>query len=209
MMRCLLRLLLVTILTAAADRDSSPVVFWHSEGQRRGTTVLALGGGLAGATIELCSASLADGGLGDCSNTTKVLSSWAGAVTFQLPGPAGSSVPYKFRACIGKSCSIFLTLNVPVVWWAQGDASFGAGATATQGSGWLKVYGRSLGFDTNGQCSPSTIESIGPAVGTSAVLVRSNGGGTRCILETQAASCYDATFTLPACATPGNWTLQV
>ena len=211
-------ILLLLVLTTV-PLHGSPIVFWHSEGQRGGTTVLALGGGLTNTSIELCSLSSSSNTstLDDCSNATKVLDSWDGAVTFYLPlRNKQHTTSHKFRACTSHtSCSNWRSLNVPVVWWAQGDASSaGQTTTATANSGWLKVYGRSLGFNLDGECMPSTITNVGPAVGTTAVLVNVQSTerteeGTRCVLKTLAASCYDATFALPKCATPGTWTLQL
>ena len=41
-------------LAAASPPAVAPAIFWNSEGHRSDTTVLALGGNLAGSVIELC-----------------------------------------------------------------------------------------------------------------------------------------------------------
>eukprot|EP01048_Picozoa_sp_COSAG05_P009785 COSAG05_NODE_824_length_7108_cov_616.375375_5_plen_862_part_00 len=190
---------------------ATPAVFWHSEGNGANTTVLALGGGLLGATIELCGAAAGSSDPSSCSNATMVLDAWDGAVKFRLPaaGTGPGATPHTFRACARGTCSDWRSLNAPALWWAQGDASTNGTAIATTGSaGWLKVYGRSLGFDVAGACTASTRAVVSPATSTKAVLFRV-GDSQHCELETRAASCYDATFGLPACAKPGTYTLQL
>ena len=199
-----------------------PTIFWHSEGQVGGSTVLALGGGLGDTLVHVCPAGTVSGGAGCQTVTPDPDTSWDGSVKFRLPG--GPVVqPWSFRACAHSAddtprraaqpagpCSAWHTINVPTLWWAQGDASTGPRPRATAGStGWLRAYGRSLGVDSSGRCSPSVRELVGPAQSTKAVLVDSTDPGRTCVLETRAASCYDATFAIPACATPGNYTLQL
>ena len=122
--------------------------------------MLTLGGGLQGAAIELCSGPDRLGSDGAaCSNATLVLDAWDGAVQFKLPAASTASrsaaKPHTFRACVHGACFDWRSLNAPALWWAQGDASRNGTAIATAGAGWLKVYGRSLGFDAAGDVPDS------------------------------------------------------
>ena len=127
------------LLAAESASAAAPVVFWSSEAQPPGSTVMAMGGGLAGATVQLTDAS------GGALAPPRVLGSWDGSVKFALPA-AGATAAFRFRACTGKTaCSGWRTVNAPDIMWAVGDASANATAVTTQG-GWLKLYGRSLGF---------------------------------------------------------------
>ena len=44
----------VLLLCAGTASSLCPALFWNSEGHRSGSTVMALGGGLANATITVC-----------------------------------------------------------------------------------------------------------------------------------------------------------
>lgn len=185
--------------------------------------MLVLGGGLSNTLIHICPETKV--GRSRCQTVTPERDiSWDGSVKFRLPG-APVMHPWSFRACVRSAafskeseqigqraalCSAWHTINIPALWWAQGDASTGPKPRATGDStGWLRTYGRSLGVDPSGSCTPSVRESVGPAQSTKAVLVDRVNASTTCMLETRAASCYDATFAMPACATPGNYTLQI
>lgn len=204
-------------------RTRVPTIFWHSEGQVGGSTVLALGGGLNNTLIHICSKTKS--GRSQCQTVIPYRDiSWDGSIKFRLPGDP-VVLPWSFRACAGSAdnseesereveagalCSAWHTINIPALWWAQGDASSGPAPRVTGDStGWLRAYGRSLGIDSSGSCSPSMRDSISPAQATKAILVDLADASRTCVLETQAASCYDTTFGMPACATPGNYTLQI
>ena len=186
--------LLVAESGDAADGTAAPVVFWSSEAQPPGSTVMAMGGGLAGATVQLTDAS------GGALAPPSVLSTWDGSVKFGLPA-AGATAAFRFRACTGKTaCSGWRTVNVPDIMWAVGDASANATAVATQG-GWLKLYGRSLGFTGGGACAASTVADPSPAtLSSSMATLTPLGGGAPVTLPVSAASCYDATLSVAATA---------
>jgi hypothetical protein len=194
-------------LAAIAAVESAPVVFWHSEGQGPNTTVMAMGGGLAGVGVQL-----RDAVSGQALPAPQVLDSWDASVKFALPPaptwrtPATSSIAYQFRACAGpQACSGWRSINSPDITWASGDMSANASTVATVG-GWLKVYGRSLGFTTNGDCAPATVQAPGPASGTAATLI---SGSTSIKLTPSAASCYDASFALPLTIEPGQYNFSI
>lgn len=193
----------------SSSESSSPVIFWHSEAQGPNTTVLAMGAGLEGASVQL-----QDAVTGAPVPAPRVLGSWEASVKFSLPPaptwrtPTSSSIAYRFRACSAKnhgSCSGWRSINSPDITWASGDRSANATAVATP-SGWLKVYGRSLGFTSSGQCAAATVRMPGPASGTVATLT---SGSTSIKLIANSASCYDATFALPSTLAPGQYNLSI
>eukprot|EP01050_Picozoa_sp_SAG11_P015237 SAG11_NODE_1953_length_4008_cov_5.134561_4_plen_271_part_00 len=193
----------------SSSESSSPVIFWHSEAQGPNTTVLAMGAGLEGASVQL-----QDAVTGAPVPAPRVLGSWEASVKFSLPPaptwrtPTSSSIAYRFRACSAKnhgSCSGWRSINSPDITWASGDRSANASAVATP-SGWLKVYGRSLGFSSSGQCAAATVRMPGPASGTVATLT---SGSTSIKLIANSASCYDATFALPSTLAPGQYNLSI
>ena len=195
-----------TQLGDAVAPPSPPTVFWNSEGQEQNTTVLAMGGGLEGAVIQM-----QDAASGRSLPAPQVLESWDKSVKFALP-PAPGSIAYRFRACRGGGgsssqavCSGWRSVNSPDITWASGDRSANASSVATAG-GWLKIYGRSLGFTTGGQCATATVQVPGPASGTTATL---STGSTSIKLTPSAASCYDASFALPATIAPGQYNLSI
>ena len=132
---------LMLVAAALNTNAAAPVIFWHSESHRGGSTVLALGGNLASAVIELCTVDAATGARGGCSNATRVVDSHAASVKFAVGGARPPSQAYVFRACAaGGGCSRWRALNVPALWFLQGDASASEAAAATSGpGGWLKV----------------------------------------------------------------------
>ena len=190
---------------AAASAAAPPVIFWNSEASLPGTTVMAIGGGLADATVEL---EVAGGGAVVAS--PQVLGSWDGSLQFLLPA-AGPTTAYRFRACLAggdtNPCSGWRTVNVPDIMWAVGDSSANATAVATPG-GWLKIYGRSLGFTAAGVCAASTVADPAPATRGTATLAP-RGGGTPVALKVSAASCYDATMAVPPTVAAGAYTLTL
>ena len=190
----------------AAANEAAPaaVIFWSSEASKPGTVVMAMGGGLADATVELEA-----GGSGAAVASPQVLSSWDGSLQFLLP-EAGPTAAYRFRACAAgatTACSGWRTVNAPDVMWAVGDSSANATAVATPG-GWLKAYGRSLGFTAGGACTASTVADPAPATLSVATLTPL-GGGTPVVLPVSAASCYDATMAVPATIMAGAYNLTL
>ena len=180
--------------------SSPPVVFWSSEGHEPNTTVMAMGGGLEGATVQL-----QDATSGQPLPAPQVLDSWDASVKFILPSTPISAA-YRFRACSSPAaCSGWRSLNSPDITWASGDRSANASSVATAG-GWLKVYGRSLGFTTSGHCAAATVQVPGPASGTVASM---RSGSTSIKLTPSVASCYDASFALPPTLKPGHYNFSI
>ena len=212
----------------------APVVFWNSEGQVPNTTVLVLGAGLEGCGVTLCH----DKAHTDC-HAAQVLQTSQGSAHFMLPvagataartprgSGAGSYVGVSvgwFRACNGvtHACSDWRPLNSPDVWWMQGDESRSVDPVSSRG-GWLKVFGRALGFGSG--CVPGTYKNAAPATsGTSLVLTpaatatgtkhhRDSAGDVprqkQLVLTPSAASCYDATYSVPHSTPAGRYKVAV
>ena len=185
-----------------------------------GTTVMAMGGSLANATVELVplgtDGAAAAATVSPPPAAARVVGSWDGSIQFLLPGPGGPTRAYRFRACSGAggppnaACSGWRTVNVPDVMWAVGDASANATAVVTQG-GWLKVYGRSLGFTASGACAASTVANSAPAMLSSSIATLTQLGGEKLAtaLPVSAASCYDATMAVPADTPAGEYNLTI
>ena len=190
-------------LIAGAAPTPLPIIFWNSEGHGPNTTVMAMGSGLDGVSIQLQTAT------DHVSLAPQVLDSWDASVKFVLPASATTQA-YRFRACAAasRSCCLWRTINTPAVTWAQGDSSASASAVATAGA-WLKVYGRSMGFTARGDCAAATVRSPAPAFATTATLLSQRPGSAPVELRPTAASCYDASFALPRTLAPGRYTLAV
>ena len=190
-----------------APRVAPPVIFWNSEGQLQNSTVLALGGSLAGASITVCD----DPAHTVCQPAT-VLQSSEASIHFVLP-VAGSNAAW-FQACSHgtSTCSAWRAVNSPDVWWAVGDQSHNASATATPG-GWLRVYGRAIGFGADSSCASANTTHPSPAVtGATAVTltpVGPPGSGSALKIPARSASCYEATFAIPRTAAAGTYALEV
>lgn len=77
-------------------------------------------------------------------------------------------------------------INVPELWWLQGDAGDAASA-----GGWLRVFGRNLNF------------------GGTSTLHLSGGGGRKLLLEATNAGCYSLGFQLPEELEPGTYRVRI
>ena len=117
---------------------------------------------------------------------------------------------------VDAQCSGWRAVNSVDVWWAQGDQSRGAAAAASAG-GWLKVYGRAVGLAGSGYCAPGNTTAAGPAASGVTIatlthhdsLLQTGGKGQKLQIAASAASCYDATFAIPAAAAPGAYSLSI
>ena len=192
-------------------------VWWTSEGHRPNTTVLAMGSSLCYVdTINVCDgdAEHINGppytGASNCS-TAKILGTSESSLQFVLPGSSGDAPKKKvFQVCNpyaagGTPCSPFYSLNRPSLWWSQGDQSSGEAAASSSG-GWLRMYGRSLGWTEAGDCAAATVDQPSPAAGTSAKL---DAGGKSYALDVQASSCYHTELAVPATVPSGEYSLSV
>ena len=155
----------------------------------------------------------------NCS-TASILNTSESSLQFVLPSAGGNGKPRRrvFQICNpyaagGQPCSQYYSLNLPSLWWAQGDASSSEQAVATAG-GWLRLYGRSLGWTTAGECAAGTTDRPSPAVGTTAELLaahpkQNRPEGEPVQLLTTEASCYHAVMSVPATTPAGRYTLSV
>eukprot|EP01052_Picozoa_sp_SAG31_P012836 SAG31_NODE_759_length_12288_cov_5.890475_12_plen_420_part_00 len=225
----LLLLLGLVALPASEVSAAPPTIFWNSEGQLHNSTVLALGGSLAGSTVTVCH----DMAHTSCEPATVLRSSEA-SIHFVLP--IADSASAWFQACAppppsegaatrgtgegaaargtGAACSAWRAVNSPDVWWAVGDQSHNASAIATSG-GWLRVYGRAIGFSADGACVPGNTTHSQPALAgaTTAMLTpigtTSTASASVLKIPARSASCYEATFSIPRTAVAGAYTLEV
>jgi hypothetical protein len=219
-----------TALTAGAsgrDADNPECtemamkVWWTSEGHRPNTTVLAIGGSLCYIdTVNVCDGD-ADKINGppymnaeNCTVAT-ILNTSESSLQFLMSPSDDGGMPRRriFQVCNpyaagGQPCSPYYTLNAPSLWWAQGDGSANGTAVATPG-GWLRLYGRSLGWTADGHCAASTVDNFSPAASTSAVLVPKQAGASSLPLTVAMSSCYHTTLSLPASVPAGEYTLSL
>ena len=155
----------------------------------------------------------------NCSSAT-ILNTSESSLQFVLPPAGDDDKPRRrvFQICNpyaagGQPCSQYYSLNLPSMWWAQGDASSSEEAVVTAG-GWLRLYGRSLGWTLAGECAAGTTDNPSPAVGTTAQLIPAhptqNQPGVELVqLLTTEASCYHTVMSVPAKAPAGLYTLSV
>ena len=189
--------------------------------------MLAIGGSLCAIdTINVCDGDAAriNGppyeNAENCSTAT-ILNTSESSLQFVLPPAEDDDKPRRriFQICNpyaagGQPCSQYYSLNLPSMWWAQGDASSSEEAVVTAG-GWLRLYGRSLGWNLAGECAAGTTDNPSPAVGTTAQLIpahpKQNQPGVEPVqlLTTLEASCYHTVMSVPAKAPAGLYTLSV
>ncbi|OGV66554.1 MAG: hypothetical protein A3K19_23865 [Lentisphaerae bacterium RIFOXYB12_FULL_65_16] len=174
-------------------RGAAPTVFWASDPIRPGETVLACGAGF-GAAPQVVVGRLTDEAPGQPpaaeppwpgdAQAASVFQPNDESVKFLLPSGLKTGV-FAYRITAGDG-TISRLLNVPVLWWAQGDQ----GLTASPG-GWVRAFGKNF--------------SLEPAAKTRAALV-----GPRSItLDATEADGWAATFAVPADLTPGEYDLYL
>lgn len=167
-------------------------------------------------TINVCDgdAEKINNGGGNAENCSSaaILNTSETSLQFVLPSdPGDNGMPRKrvFQICDpyaagGQPCSPYYGLNLPSLWWAQGDGSSSEVAVASAG-GWLRLYGRSLGWTPAGDCAAGTTIDPSPAVGTTAQLTPAKKGvGQPVPLLTAEASCYHTVLSVPATVPAGS-----
>ena len=169
-----------TLATAAA----APVVYWKSNPVRPNETVLIAGAGLNGATTEWCHSS------GACDPASATV----GESSVQAVLPRNCTAPCALRMATDHG-TVSVDVNGPEVTWARvvghGD---GSGANMSR---LLRVFGRGLAWETDGVTCVSAAQPH--TLGSSTIL--SLAGVS---LTTYGdASCYEASFVLPA-SIPGG-----
>ena len=160
--------LLMAGAEARADKDGmAPVVFWTSEPVRPGETAIMIGENLGGdPSIEIVR--LPDGRIrkpakSDDSGIKKgmqveTFQANAQSVKFTVPESLSPGL-FAVRLSTGTG-TVDRVLNRPQVWWLQGDG----GEAATPG-GWLRAFGRNLGWKS-AECSRKSMAWLdGPYAG--------------------------------------------
>ncbi len=171
-------------LAVAAGAGETPQIFWTSDPVRPGDTLVLQGANFRTNTqVEIRPA-------------TSLAGVWTGAGVLQRTEDNLKAVmPADWPMCAFACRAItpgeapgspVLWVNVPDVWWLQGDA----GEAASPG-GWLRVLGRNLNF---GGASIARLSD------------ETDGGVT---LAAKEAGCYSLSFALPLGLKPGRYQVQV
>jgi len=134
------------LLAVTSCAQAAPVVFWHSDPVSPGETVLLVGDDLDGSTVQVRRmddtdpySEVVELGWRDAGPVAPVLQPCGQSLKFVIPRTLEPGV-YAYRvhnergACDGR-------INAPAAWWLQGDG----GTFATPG-GWLRVFGKNLGW---------------------------------------------------------------
>jgi len=174
---------------------AAPAVFWVSDPVRPGETVQVCGENLASnALVQL--GRLDDGLPTQVGNWPPTLPGSARNITIWQAGDQSLKFPvpvdlqpgvFVFQITVGNSSTIGL-LNRPDVWWAQGDL----GTNGSPG-GWIRAFGRNLGWTNPVSAFRTVIRLEGPAV----VTLSATG------------DCYSAHVELPADLPPGSYSLRL
>lgn len=145
----------------AAAESRPPTVFWASDPVRPGDAVLVTGDGLTSdCAVELFR--LADGPAGQPQAISwpeefvkpEVLQPRGQSLKFVLPAELAPGV-VAFRVRSGEAVSTMRLLNVPDLWWCQGDA----GTAATPG-GTMRLFGKNLSWRHSTSVAPDGAEGL-------------------------------------------------
>lgn len=157
------RSVVIVAMAAVMARGETPAVFWASDPVRPGETAMVIGENLGeGATVEL--ARLPDGRVGKPGETltwprrcVSVAPQQPGrqSVKFAVPADLKPGL-FAVRVATGGGSAVRV-LNRPQVWWAQGDG----GQTASPG-GWVRAFGKNLGWDAKDGFDRTVVRLEGP-----------------------------------------------
>lgn len=191
--RALLAALLVGVLASGAQ--AAPQVFWASDPVQPNDTILATGAELdtiASVQIgRLPDTAVTKPGVGALPSIAK----WQDVKALQpTPQSIKIVVPanwrmgvFAYRVSAKGGPGQTRLVNAPTVWWAQGDG----GETASPG-GWLRVFGKSLGFG-----------------GISHAALTAKDGATTVLKAEKAIDGYSLRFALPGSLNAGQYALSV
>lgn len=180
-------------LVWTAPAFAGPQIFWSSDPVRPGEAVLLVGDGFGTApSMELQRLEDAPGeGPGDwiwsgAGTGVEALQPSDSSVKFIFPASLAEGV-YALRVATQEGLAVAL-LNAPVVYWSQGDRGTGASP-----GGWIRVFGRNIGWVT----------------GRTLLSLTSVTDGTVHRLGAKHASTWDAHFSLPADLPAGVYRLHI
>ena len=171
-------------LSCRAVAAEAPAIVWASDPIYPGETVLLMGENFShDSVIEVTQLS----GAGVAAPTERIAPIQIGdrSLKFVLPDRYRMGA-WAFDVRNGKNASAPVTLNLPDVWWSQGDS----GDAASPG-GWLRVFGKSL--------------KLG---GQSRAVLR-GADGAALALSTRESGDYALRLDLPGDLAPGEYTLLV
>ncbi|HNX34310.1 MAG TPA: glycosyl hydrolase family 28-related protein [Kiritimatiellia bacterium] len=166
----------------AQGTETGPAVFWASDPVRPGEAAMAIGENLGGTrAVEIVR--LPDGRAGKPtaeafawpkrSTMVETLQSGAQSVKFLVPK---SLKPGLFAVRVAnREGAAVRVLNRPQVWWTQGDG----GTTATPG-GWVRAFGKNLGWDAKDGLRMPALRLEGPC--ELSLPVETDGHAARAVL---------------------------
>ena len=150
-------------MAVAVARGETPAVFWASDPVRPGETAMVIGENLSGGSaVEL--ARVPDGRAGKPGGafawpkrgvSVAPLQPGRQSVKFAVPADLKPGL-FAVRIATGGGSAVRV-LNAPQIWWAQGDA----GTTATPG-GWVRAFGKNLGWKASDKLSKPLLRLEGP-----------------------------------------------
>ena len=116
-----------------------PTIIWASDPVRPGEAVMVRGDGFGKkSTVEVASGSATASGQKNPWKAVPVLQQTDATLKFALPADLSPGI-CRFRVKAGSETSEPSLLNVPRIWWMQGDHA----DTATPG-GWIRIFGLNL-----------------------------------------------------------------
>ncbi|MDQ1329100.1 MAG: hypothetical protein QG641_2389, partial [Candidatus Poribacteria bacterium] len=171
-----------------ADNSKQPIVFWASGPVQPDETVLLMGGLFHNDSKILIRR------LEDIGDTEDNLNDWSVITPLQISQQSLKFVipedwkmgVFACRVSCGDLLSSTILINMPDVWWVQGDG----GETVSPG-GWLRIFGKCLDFheQTVVRLSHKTSKDI--------------------VLPTKKTSCYALYADLPKDIELGEYTVSV
>ncbi len=187
-------IIVLLLITTARFAGAESAVFRASDPIGPGETVLTIGEGF-GENPVIEGVRLTDGPAGEAAGAPvawpckgqplKAVQATEQSLKFAVPADWKPGV-FAVRIT-GQSNPIVVLLNVPQVWWAQGNL----GVDASPG-GWIRLFGKNLGV-TPKEMTTATARLAGPQTMTLPV----------------AADCYAAKLTLPKELLPGLYKLRL
>ncbi len=158
-----------------------PSVYWVSKPVLPGETLLVAGAGLSGAIATFCVDPACQQTVPNGANA----SAWDRSVQATLPVECSSGC---YLRIVGSGGATSVQVNAPDVAWSP----------AAEQGGLLRVFGRSLAWDT-GTC----VNSARPPKAVPTTKLKILGSGQDAAVPAASATCYEASFRLPQEIGPG------
>eukprot|EP01043_Picozoa_sp_COSAG02_P039773 COSAG02_NODE_3165_length_7245_cov_27.485586_3_plen_800_part_00 len=169
--------------------DPAAVVYWATNPVRPNETVLVAGAGLKGATVEWC----------HTSETCAPALAAVGESAVRAVLPSNCTTPCALRITTKSAGTVSVDINGPEVTWAR--VVDNAGATSTNTSRLLRIFGRALAWESDGN---ACVSAAHPQTLDSTVLRL----GDNTFIPYGVVSCYEASFMLPDSIPGGSTKVQ-